>query len=64
MRTIIQILIVALFSLSLWWGMAQETTLPQAFSDGHYPYWWDRAESGLHFTWNRLEEMGVWNEYE
>jgi hypothetical protein len=65
MHTITRILIVALFALSLFWGLAQEVIIKPAFQpeSAHYPYWWDRAEPGLHQTWARLESMGVWDEY-
>lgn len=56
MRHIIRILIILLFALSVFWGVAQEVVMPQAFSTDHYPYWWGRAEMGLPLTWDRLEQ--------
>lgn len=67
MRLLINAVIVLLFVVSVWIGLAQEVVIPDAFQPAgveHYPYWWDRAESGLHKTWDRLERMGVWVDYE
>ena len=66
MQHIIRYLIVVLFALSVFWGLAQECIMDVAFDpDGHYPYWWERAEDGLHTIWDeRLESMGVWELYE
>lgn len=60
-----KVIIVALFGLSLWWGLAQDVIMPGAFQPEsiHYPYWWERAEVGLPEMWGRLEDMGVWDEY-
>lgn len=66
MRHIIRIVIVVLFAMSMYWGLAQECIMDVSFSpDARYPYWWERAEDGLHIIWNeRLEPMGVWELYE
>jgi hypothetical protein len=55
MYTLVRIVIVVLIAVSLFMGIASDVLTPEAFSNGHFPYWWSQATAEVHDPWNRLE---------